>query len=86
MGQDWRRIESARTAEGRKPLADRCVSTPPNKERKLTTEFVRQDLAQNSSSTAEPDRVRVIREGVASYLPDIDPEETGVAEALDALD
>ena len=49
---------------------------PPNKERKLTTEFVRQDLAQNSSTAAEPDRVRVIREGVASYLPDIDPDET----------
>jgi pyruvate dehydrogenase E1 component len=50
----------------------------------LTTEFVRQDLAQNSSSTAEPDRVRVIREGVASYLPDIDPEETG--EWLESFD
>jgi pyruvate dehydrogenase E1 component len=32
-----------------------------------------QDLAQNSPASAEPDRVRVIREGVASYLPDIDP-------------
>ncbi|MDT7791713.1 MAG: pyruvate dehydrogenase component, partial [Mycobacterium sp.] len=42
----------------------------------MTTEFVRQDLAQNSSTAAEPDRVRVIREGVASYLPDIDSEET----------
>ena len=50
----------------------------------MTTEFVRQDLAQNSSSTAEPDRVRVIREGVASYLPDIDPEETG--EWLESFD
>ena len=45
----------------------------------MTTEFVRQDLAQNSSTTAEPDRVRVIRDGVASYLPDIDPEESALA-------
>jgi hypothetical protein len=50
----------------------------------LTTEFVRQDLAQNSSTAAEPDRVRVIREGVASYLPDIDSEET--AEWLESFD
>ena len=50
----------------------------------MTTEFVRQDLAQNSSTTAEPDRVRVIREGVASYLPDIDSEET--AEWLESFD
>ncbi|KGI70973.1 pyruvate dehydrogenase (acetyl-transferring), homodimeric type [Mycolicibacterium rufum] len=50
----------------------------------MTTEFVRQDLAQNSSSTAEHDRVRVIREGVASYLPDIDPDETG--EWLESFD
>ena len=57
---------------------------PPNKERKLTTEFARQDLAQNSSSAAEPDRVRVIRDGVASYLPDIDTEETG--EWLESFD
>jgi hypothetical protein len=42
-------------------------------ERKLTTEFARTDLAKTPSSTSEPDRVRVIREGVASYLPDIDP-------------
>ena len=42
----------------------------------MTTEFVHQDLAQNSSSANESGRVRVIREGVASYLPDIDPEET----------
>ena len=46
---------------------------PPTEERKLTTEYVRHDLAQNSGTAAEPDRVRVIREGVASYLPDIDP-------------
>ncbi len=50
----------------------------------MTTEFVRQDLDQNSSTTAEPDRVRVIRDGVASYLPDIDPDET--AEWLESLD
>ena len=50
----------------------------------MTTEFVRQDLAQNSSTSAEPDRVRVIREGVASYLPDIDTEETG--EWLESFD
>src|ERR1700740_724300 len=49
----------------------------------LTTEFVRHDRAQNSTGTSEPDRVRVIREGVASYLPDIDPEET--AEWLEAF-
>src|SRR5690242_2498871 len=68
--------------EAASPIVKR--PTPPNKERKLTTEFVRQDLAQNSSTTAEPDRVRVIREGVASYLPDIDPEET--AEWLESFD
>ncbi|MEH3142737.1 MAG: pyruvate dehydrogenase (acetyl-transferring), homodimeric type [Mycobacterium kyogaense] len=50
----------------------------------MTTEFVRQDLAQNSSSTGEHDRVRVIREGVASYLPDIDSDET--AEWLESFD
>ena len=52
----------------------------------MTTEFARQDLAQNSGTAAEPDRVRVIREGVASYLPDIDPEETSEwLESFDAL-
>ncbi|GAA2070565.1 pyruvate dehydrogenase (acetyl-transferring), homodimeric type [Williamsia deligens] len=30
----------------------------------------------SASSTSGGDRVRVIREGVASYLPDIDPQET----------
>src|ERR1700749_4719 len=50
----------------------------------LTTEFVRHDLAKNPTGTSEPDRVRVIREGVASYLPDIDPEET--AEWLESSD
>src|SRR3977135_4569477 len=53
-------------------------------ERKLTTEFARNDLAKTPSSASEPDRVRVIREGVASYLPDIDPEET--AEWLESFD
>src|ERR1700741_5054146 len=50
----------------------------------LTTEFVRHDLAKNASNGGEPDRVRVIREGVASYLPDIDPEET--SEWLESFD
>jgi pyruvate dehydrogenase E1 component len=50
----------------------------------VTTEFARQDLAQNSTRAPEPDRVRVIREGVASYLPDIDPEET--SEWLESFD
>ena len=50
----------------------------------MTTEFARQDLAQNSGTAGEPDRVRVIREGVASYLPDIDPEET--VEWLESFD
>ena len=50
----------------------------------MTTEFARQDLAQNSGTTGEPDRVRVIREGVASYLPDIDSEET--AEWMESFD
>ena len=50
----------------------------------MTTEFARQDLAQNSSTAGEPDRVRVIREGVASYLPDIDPDET--TEWLESFD
>src|ERR1700749_2487602 len=50
----------------------------------LTTEFVRHDLAKNPTGASEPDRVRVIREGVAAYLPDIDPEET--SEWLDSFD
>ena len=50
----------------------------------MTTEFVHQDLAQNSYSANESGRVRVIREGVASYLPDIDPEETN--EWLESFD
>lgn len=53
----------------------------------MTTEFARQDLAGNSSvpsPSENPERVRVIREGVASYLPDIDPDETG--EWLESFD
>jgi pyruvate dehydrogenase E1 component len=50
----------------------------------LTTEFVRRDLPKDPTPASEPDRVRVIREGVASYLPDIDPEET--AEWLESFD
>jgi len=37
-----------------------------------------------ASNTSVPARVRVIREGVGSYLPDIDPEET--AEWLESFD
>src|SRR5574337_991944 len=54
------------------------------KERKLTTELARHDLTKNSSGAGESERVRVIREGVASYLPDIDPEET--SEWLESFD
>lgn len=50
----------------------------------MTIEFARPDLAKNPSSTNESNSVRVIREGVASYLPDIDPEET--AEWLESFD
>jgi pyruvate dehydrogenase E1 component len=43
---------------------------------------------QNSSAVgagaAQPERVRVIRDGLAAHLPDIDPEETG--EWLDSFD
>ncbi|OBI07262.1 pyruvate dehydrogenase (acetyl-transferring), homodimeric type [Mycolicibacter heraklionensis] len=50
----------------------------------MTTEAVNQDLAKNPSRTGESDRVRVIREGVASYLPDIDSDETN--EWLESFD
>ncbi|WP_421840096.1 pyruvate dehydrogenase (acetyl-transferring), homodimeric type [Mycobacterium sp.] len=50
----------------------------------MTTESVRHDPAKAPSSASETDRVRVIREGVASYLPDIDPEET--SEWLESFD
>lgn len=39
---------------------------------------------KTATRAADPGRVRVIREGVASHLPDIDPDET--AEWLDSLD
>lgn len=50
----------------------------------MTTEFVRQDLADSSGGVGDSDRVRVIREGVASYLPDIDSQET--SEWLESFD
>ena len=50
----------------------------------MTTQFAGQDRTQSSGGPYESDRVRVIREGVASYLPDIDPEET--AEWLESFD
>jgi pyruvate dehydrogenase E1 component len=50
----------------------------------LTTETVRHDPAKTPGIAPESDRVRVIREGVASYLPDIDPEET--SEWLESFD
>src|SRR6201996_3547176 len=71
-------------------MGGKVLNTPhgthPAKHRSsaLTTEFVRHDLATNPNSATEPDRVRVIREGVASYLPDIDPEET--SEWLESFD
>ncbi|HEU4363511.1 MAG TPA: pyruvate dehydrogenase (acetyl-transferring), homodimeric type [Mycobacterium sp.] len=50
----------------------------------MTTDAMHQDLGKRPSGTGEADRVRVIREGVASYLPDIDPEET--SEWLESFD
>ena len=50
----------------------------------MTTQFTRDQPTQNPGSPAVADRVRVIREGVASYLPDIDAEET--AEWLESFD
>ena len=50
----------------------------------MTAQFARYDRSQSSGSPKEPDRVRVIREGVASYLPDIDPDET--SEWLESFD
>jgi pyruvate dehydrogenase E1 component len=41
-------------------------------------------LATQSSAGRRPERVRVIRDGLAAYLPDIDPEET--AEWLESFD
>ncbi|HEU0192385.1 MAG TPA: pyruvate dehydrogenase (acetyl-transferring), homodimeric type [Mycobacterium sp.] len=50
----------------------------------MTTEIANHNLIRNPSSAVEADRVRVIREGVASYLPDIDPDET--SEWLESFD
>ncbi|MDP4961220.1 MAG: pyruvate dehydrogenase (acetyl-transferring), homodimeric type [Mycobacterium sp.] len=59
----------------------RAIPAPATEERKLTAQFAR-DVSGPSSSG--PDRVRVIREGVASYLADIDPDET--SEWLESFD
>jgi len=50
----------------------------------LTTEYARPDRSQRPGGPKETDRVRVIRDGVASYLPDIDPDET--SEWLESFD
>ena len=60
----------------------------------MTAQFARDDRSQNPPSPSGPspsgprpsgpDRVRVIREGVASYLADIDPDET--SEWLESFD
>ena len=50
----------------------------------MTTEFARDQRPQSPGTPSESDRVRVIREGVASYLPDIDADET--AEWLESFD
>ena len=50
----------------------------------MTTEIARDDRPHSAMSPNESDRVRVIREGVASYLADSDPEETG--EWLESFD
>ena len=57
--------------------------TYATKEPKLT-QIAGQDRTPGSGTAPEADRVRVIREGVASYLPDIDPEET--SEWLESFD
>ena len=50
----------------------------------MTSDAVGRDPAITSGTTSGSDRVRVIREGVASYLPDIDPDET--SEWLESFD
>jgi pyruvate dehydrogenase E1 component len=50
----------------------------------LTTQFTRDQPTQSSGGPNESERVRVIREGVASYLPDIDADET--SEWLESFD
>ncbi len=49
----------------------------------MTTQFTRDPASPNPGSNRS-ERVRVIREGVASYLPDIDAEET--SEWLESFD
>ncbi len=50
----------------------------------MTAQFERQVRSQSPGNPNDPNRVRVIREGVASYLPDIDPDET--SEWLESFD
>ncbi len=50
----------------------------------MTTHFARDDRTASSLGPTDSERVRVIREGVASYLPDIDPDET--SEWLESFD
>src|SRR5699024_9308380 len=83
-GQRKHPRQSATVSTGQKPRSHCMLINRLPRSSELTTEFVRHDLAKNSSSTPESDRVRVIREGVASYLPDIDPDET--AEWLESFD
>ncbi|MFZ4374064.1 MAG: pyruvate dehydrogenase (acetyl-transferring), homodimeric type, partial [Mycobacterium sp.] len=50
----------------------------------MTAQFKRYDRSQSSGTPNKSDRVRVIRDGVASYLPDIDADET--SEWLESFD
>ena len=50
----------------------------------MTTQFTRDQSSPNPGSSNQSERIRVIREGVASYLPDIDTEET--SEWLESFD
>ncbi len=50
----------------------------------MTAQFARDRRSQGPGGSPESERVRVIRDGVASYLPDIDPEET--SEWLESFD
>ena len=50
----------------------------------MTTHFAGDQRTQSSGGPKDSERVRVIRDGVASYLPDIDAEET--AEWLESFD
>jgi pyruvate dehydrogenase E1 component len=50
----------------------------------VTAQFARDRRSQGPGGSPESERVRVIRDGVASYLPDIDPEET--SEWLESFD